>query len=251
MERLYTFTAGFSEGSEDADYSEKLADELGAVHKIVEYNLEDMLKVLPEVIYTLESYDYALVRSAIPNYIVVREASRSVNALLSGEGGDELFAGYSYLKTMRDNLDNELRTLLYGAHNTAFQRDDRMFFVHSVEFRVPFMHLPLVEYAFSIPAEYKIQNGVGKYVLRMLMKKCGVPEYIVTREKRKFSDGAGSMFAIEKFVDQQITDNEFQCELVKNPHLRCKEELYYFRLFRGHYPPEWKSLIGFTNRPER
>ena len=98
---LRTFTACFKEGSEDAIHAEALAEEIGTRHKTVEYDLEDMLSVLLDVIYYLESFDFALVRSAIPNYIVVREASRFVNALLSGEGADELFAGYSYLKTFR------------------------------------------------------------------------------------------------------------------------------------------------------
>jgi len=248
---LRTFTACFKEGSDDAIHAEALADELGIRHKTVEYDLEEMLAVLTDVIYYLESFDFALVRSAIPNYIVVREASRFVDALLSGEGGDELFAGYSYLKTIRGSLQEELIYLLYSAHNNAFQRDDRMFFAHGVEFRVPFVYQPVVEFAYTLPASYKIHNGVNKYVLRKLMNKIGLPEYITEREKRKFSDGAGSMFAIEKFVDAAIEDDAYRAAREKHSFLRYKEELYYFQIFTEHFPENWTHLVGFTKRPER
>jgi asparagine synthase (glutamine-hydrolysing) len=126
-----------------------------------------------------------------------------------------------------------------------------MFFAHGVEFRVPFVYQPVVEFAYTLPASYKIHNGVNKYVLRKLMNKIGLPEYITEREKRKFSDGAGSMFAIEKFVDAAIEDDAYRAAREKHSFLRCKEELYYFQIFTEHFPENWTHLVGFTKRPER
>lgn len=250
IKKLNTFVAAFEAGSEDALLSEKLASELGLEHTVVEYGLKEMLDVLPEVIYHLESFDFALVRSAIPNYIVVREAAKHVRTLLSGEGGDELFAGYSYLENIPGNLNSELRKLLHTAHNNAFQRDDRMFAAHGVDCRVPFLHLPLVEFAFGIPSEYKIQNGVRKWILRRAIEKAGLPDYIVNREKRKFSDGAGSMFAIEEYVENQISDREFEIARKELRFVRNKEELFYYRIFCSHFDG-MEHLVGITERPER
>jgi len=247
VDKMETFVAGFEEGSEDAQLSERLASELGLNHHVVKYGLKEMIEVLPDVIYYLESYDFALVRSAIPNYLVVRSAARHVEALLSGEGGDELFAGYSYLEGV-SNLNRELRNLLYTAHNNAFQRDDRMFFAHGVEFRVPFVHLPLVEFAFSLPPEYKINGNVRKWILRKLLEKLGLPDYIVKREKRKFSDGAGSMFAMQSYAENEISDEEFEKE--KKKGIRNKEELLYYRLYSKHYEG-LEHLVGITKHPSR
>ena len=55
---------------------------------------------MPAVIYHLESFDALLVRSSITNYLVAQAAADFVPAVFSGEGGDELFAGYAYLKAL-------------------------------------------------------------------------------------------------------------------------------------------------------
>ena len=42
----------------------------------------------------IEHFDPALVRSAVPNLLLAREAVKHVKVVLTGEGADELFAGY-------------------------------------------------------------------------------------------------------------------------------------------------------------
>jgi len=57
---------------------------------------------------------------------VAKAASDYVPAVLSGEGGDELFAGYDYIKTLDlEALPDELIDITNRLHNTALQRVDR------------------------------------------------------------------------------------------------------------------------------
>ena len=68
----------------------------GTEHHEFRIRQRDMLDVLPEV---LGAFDEPFAdSSAIPTYLVSRETRRHVKVALSGDGGDELFAGYrSYL----------------------------------------------------------------------------------------------------------------------------------------------------------
>ena len=61
--------------------------------------------------------------------------------------------------------------------------DDRSSMAHSVESRCPFLDYRLVEYAFSVPPEYKIREGRTKFLLREAMREC-IPESVRTRQDK-------------------------------------------------------------------
>lgn len=118
---FHTFTAGLP-GAPDVEYAQVVAEFIHSQHHVVSAHIEDLLAVLPEVIYYLESFDAWLVRSSIMNYLVARLASDYVPAVFSGEGGDELFAGYEYLKSLDPAcLGDELIDIISRLHNTALQ----------------------------------------------------------------------------------------------------------------------------------
>jgi asparagine synthase (glutamine-hydrolysing) len=50
----------------------------------------------------IEHFDPSLVRSAVPNFLLAELAARHVKVVLTGEGADELFAGYEYLRGIED-----------------------------------------------------------------------------------------------------------------------------------------------------
>ena len=149
---LDTFVVGM-EGSEDVARSQEVADALGTRHHVYIYDFQEMLDVLPQVIYHLESFDAALVRSAIPNYFLARLASQHVKVMLTGEGADEIFGGYEYLSGVTDphQFQHELWTITTNLHNTNLQRTDRMTMAHSIEGRVPFLDKEMIRLALSLP----------------------------------------------------------------------------------------------------
>ena len=156
---IHSFVVGV-EGGEDLEAAQLMADELGTEHHEYIYTEQDMLDVLPDVVYYLESFDPALVRSAIPNFMLARMASEHVKVMLTGEGADELYAGYSYLDRYdkADELQEELVNITEALHNTNLQRGDRMSMAHGLEARVPFLDVDLVSMALSIPPEWKLQK---------------------------------------------------------------------------------------------
>ena len=106
---LHSFAVGTPQSS-DILHSEEISRFLGTKHHTFTYDKKEIIKVLPEVIYFLESFDPALVRSAIPTYFVSRLAQEHVKVVLSGEGADELFGGYHYLKDINNTDESYTRS---------------------------------------------------------------------------------------------------------------------------------------------
>jgi asparagine synthase (glutamine-hydrolysing) len=93
-----TFTIGFADGGfyDETEAARRVAAMHGTEHHEFRILQRDMLDVLIEVLGALD--EPFADSSAIPTYLVSRETRRHVKVALSGDGGDELFAGYrSYL----------------------------------------------------------------------------------------------------------------------------------------------------------
>ncbi len=233
---LHTFAAGF-EGAPDLHYARLVARHIGSNHHEMIPTFKEILNVIPEVIRHLESFDALLVRSSLMNYLVAKLASDYVPAVFSGEGGDELFAGYSYLNNVSlEDLPAELTDIIGRLHNTALQRVDRCAGAHGTVAYVGFLDNEVVDYALRIPAEYKIYNGLEKWILRRAVLDL-LPESVVMRKKSKFWEGAGVEDMIASYVEAQVSDEDFRRErqLPDGGTLNSKEELYYYRIHKEYF----------------
>lgn len=236
---LDTFVVGM-EGSEDVTRSQEVANALGTRHHVYLYDFQEMLDVLPQVIYHLESFDAALVRSAIPNYFLARLASRHVKVMLTGEGADEIFGGYEYLSGMTDpqQFQRELWTITTSLHNTNLQRTDRMTMAHSIEGRVPFLDKEMIRLGLSLPPELKFHTGGGTEKTLLRRAFAGIlPDRVLQRPKQKFSHGTGSRDLLARFANARISDKDLADAQIQHPqaNLRSKEELFYYRIFREQF----------------
>lgn len=239
VEELHTFAAGLP-GAPDLHFARQVAGHLGTTHQEVIVSLEELLSVLPDVIYHLESFDALLVRSSVTNYLVARAAADHVEAVFSGEGADELFGGYAYLKQVEmDDLPGELLDITRRLHNTALQRVDRTAGAHGLVAHVAFLDTELVRYAMSIPSEFKIHRN-GGLVEKWLLRKAGedmLPDDVLWRTKSKFWQGAGVGDLLAQHAEETIPDDDFAREraLPNGWQLRTQEELMYYRLFKEQF----------------
>lgn len=251
---LHTFVVGTKdsrgEESDDLKASRIVAGHIGSNHHEFVFNEDDYYKALPTVIKELESYDPALVRGAVPNYFTCKLASDYVTVVLTGEGADESYAGYHYMKNFPlEKLNKESRRCLGNLHNIDLQRADRMGMLHSLELRVPFLDLEMIRLAMKIPPEFKVSNHNGskieKWILRKAFEDSGyLPDDVLWRYKVQYSQGAGSQGLGERIAEESISDDELERLRAENPEatINSKEAAYYFKIFREFHPQD--SILG-------
>ena len=285
-----TFTIGFDvESSDESGHAAKVARYLGTDHTELQVSADDAMQVVPML---GAMYDEPFAdASAIPTFLVSRLAREHVTVSLSGDGGDELFAGYrryshvlrlqeaskrlprAMRRTVAQLLDflpagvignvlaataigrnphlfasrlDTLRTALWpGSLGEIFRtqvslwsdpgsvlafkpspladvitefdegmtpasRLGQMMYIDSVSFlpddilvkldraamavslesRVPFLDHRIVEFAWSLPPNLKLRDGVTKWVLRRLLARY-VPDQLVERPKQGMGSPTG------------------------------------------------------------
>ena len=185
LEELHTFAVGLK-GAPDLHYARQIAGHIRSEHHEATASFDELLKVLPEVIYHLESFDAPLIRSSLTHYLVTKMAAEYVPAVFSGEGSDELFAGYSYIKKLPpEKLPEELIDITRRLHNTALQRVDGMTAANGLVAYMSFLDPEVVSLALRIPPEYKLYRGDGQPVEKWILRKAmeGILPRILTGRK--------------------------------------------------------------------
>ena len=253
---LHTFVVGMRDEdgneSDDLKASRIAAKHIGSTHHELIFSEEEYYEALPTVINKLESYDPSLVRCAIPCYFTCKLAADYVTVVLTGEGADELFTGYHYMKHYpMDVLNKEARRCIGNLHNINLQRADRMGMYFSLELRVPFLDVALVDLSMKIPAELKIRESekvgdrIEKWILRKAFEDSGyLPDEILWRYKVQYTQGAGCESLGEALAEKEMSDDEYERVKAENPHavINSKEAAYYYKVFRQFHPQD--SILG-------
>ncbi|MBF6213006.1 asparagine synthase (glutamine-hydrolyzing) [Nocardia puris] len=91
---LITFTTGFErEGYSEVDVAAESAAAIGARHVVKVVSPAEFAAAIPEIVWYLD--DPVADPALVPLYFVAKEARKHVKVVLSGEGADELFGGYT------------------------------------------------------------------------------------------------------------------------------------------------------------
>ena len=235
-----SFAAG-TEGSSDLAAARVVAEHLGLEHHERVYTDEDVVAVLPQVVRATESYEPSLVRSAVPNFLLAELAARHLKVVLTGEGADELFAGYHHFREMDvPALRAALADGVDGLHHLNLQRCDRVTMAHGLEARVPFLSRDMLALSLRIPMEWKLlgDDGQEQAQEKALLREAfagWLPEEILWRRKEQFGDGSGTAQVMSRQAERLVPDEDWsRARITGLPAARSREELAYQRIFAAH-----------------
>lgn len=176
---------------------------------------EEVERLLPEVCIAVESRRVMDVGIALPLYVAARQAHESgLRVMFSGQGADELFAGYRRYESMKPlELEEALRQDFRNISRVNLERDDKASMAHSVELRVPFLDRGVVECALSLPADLKLNQGVRKYVLRRAAQQLELPGELVWADKKAAQYSSGVHRALRRLARKRGYGRDVQAYL--------------------------------------
>lgn len=213
---ITAFTAGFKDAP-DLEIARRYCLEHGIPQHIVILDIDEIIDDLQQIIYYCENFEVIDILDACvisPVFKCVKAAG--IKIVLSGEGSDEVLAGYDLFKKSPDP-HYLMKYRLNNLYRTDLHRLDRCSMRYSVEARVPFLDQNLLKFAFNIPMRLKLRNGVEKWVLREALKN-ELPDYILHRTKERMSDGAGLQKRLIDFT--RFQNMELDSDILNFLHIK-------------------------------
>jgi len=201
--------AGGVPGSPDLTLAMKAARSIGIPIRVRELDAGTIEKLVPETVAAIEDGDLLQVEAAIPMYAALGLAREDgVRVMLTGQGADELFAGYEwYPPILYEEGEQALLACqwsdLTNLYRDTLEREDKMSMAHSIELRVPFLDPAVIAEAMRISPRLNIDTAEGahdplrKRLHRELALDLGVPRSIAMRLKDGVQHGSGIHRALE------------------------------------------------------
>ena len=202
----YTFYTGDDRYDELPWVKDLIAHTKNPLHTVL-FEAEDVAEAA-EAMSALQDEPFGGVPTLAYAAIFKEAVSQGIKVLLDGQGMDEQWAGYDYYSFEQSQstiqgvtsspfkkgvlsetflakakkpvyplpfedrvLNLQYRDLFYTKIPRALRFNDRVSMAASTELREPFLDYRLVEFAFAQPLEFKIKDGVQKYLLRDLVSE--------------------------------------------------------------------------------
>jgi asparagine synthase (glutamine-hydrolysing) len=256
--RIPTYTVGM-ENSPDVMAAKAVVDAMGGdkhiEHHVRTFTPDEVFDLIPKIVYHMETYEAELIRSAIPNWLLAERAAVDVKMVLTGEGSDEIFAGYLYFKDAGSPamLQNELKRIYGMLGNINLHRTDRMTMAHGLEARVPFLDTEFTRLVMSVDPKRKMvdpeavannSRGREKTMLREMYEAPNadgnsIPKPVLWRAKAMQCEGVGEDWVsiLQRRLAAQVSDAEMDEAHINYPinTPQTKEELYYRRIFDENF----------------
>ncbi len=234
-EKLTVYTVALP-GSTDLEYARKAAELLGVEnHIVIKPGREEYFRAVKWVMEKLVTIDPVEVSADAVHYLSLSKALEDgCRCVLSGDGGDELFLGYSFLFSKSDGeLAEWLERMSRSAWMPTLWVGDQL----GLEVKAPLYSLEARSIALKTPVHCMLDRsrGIGKLPLRRSLLERGLG-LIALREKTPVTSGSGSHSYLSSLAEEYRGD--IKSEVIRS-HLGF-DPPGLERLFLGWLMTEWR-----------
>lgn len=226
--KIVGVTVSLESEAGDIPYAVSLTKHLNIKHFHRKVEIDEAIESIPCVIKILKSFDPALPNDLAVYFGLEFAKDLGLDTVATGDGSDELFGGYSFMKEL-DDLEAYIRKI---SKQMSFSSNDIGEFF-GIKIIQPFIETSIIDYALRIPVDLKIRRYEdklwGKWILRKAFEDV-LPKEIIWQNKRPLEFGSG-MTRLRKIISDRVSDEEFKENTFPIKFMN-KEHFYYYKIFR-------------------